>query len=567
MSPPEKKKKLENILVGGREDEKADPAGFREKKRFTRGVVDYLFKPKDNQAYNFSKLEVIKEWPARMKQLIKVHPTGSPDYQPGSHLHFNVVVASHCYMRFTVNTLCAILGLVMNSVPAAAGAAPTLERLFPLKKRVPAPAEGAQAAREEEEDFDTEVDPDDEPDFDPAHLFIPESPSGLVLATVDRIEVMVHNTVAKVFEISGHALQRYHAFSNRTAGEDFGPDMDTTAINYFVPTVDRDVSATKPSRDLLEFAREFRKDKNEKFLSHADLYGYPFLYDPVIKQLHDLKDFLSHEFGPGTHIEIRIFLAPDFGKGLRALGATKELTTAQRTALWARKPRVKIDTIWLTMERQMYPPGSAFLKNMDAEFAKFGGRLYPFTNPNDLRHPVTPSLTEQTWPINLHLIGYPTILYIYFDTSANLEGIDGFTANTTVSKFPTNLESLDVTYQDQSLLPGGELTKLDLPSLDTHNKLYFYEHQKKFRRFPGTYDDFFDNGVQQYVVFDLSHLYLQDAKMADLDYLKLTMKFNNRLSPEGWQIGLLPVNEKLFDLKPTGEHLITNSAGKQQIQA
>ena len=559
MPKVSKKEAKDNILIGSREDEKGGDknAGFRDKKRVKAGVVNYLFKPKDNQAYNFSELEVVKEWPARRKQLVKVHPVGSPLYDPGSTVHFNLVVPSHCFMRFTAETLCAIVGMVMNAVPVP-GQQPRTVRLMPLREE----------NKDDEEDFDATMDPDEERNFVEEEKFIPESPSGIALSLVDRIEVMVHNTVVKCFEISGSALQRYHGLANRTAKEGFGPDMDATSIGYYLPETDKDIDSLKPSKKLLEYAREFRKDKNERFATRSSLYGFPFLYDPVIRQIHNKEDLESYEFGPGTHLELRIFLSGNFSRGLRSLDAeTPTLTVEERSMLWNRKPRFALDQMWLTMERQMFPVLSQFLKQMDAEFAKRGSRPYPFCAPNDLRNPVTPNLTEQTWPINLHLIGYPTLLYVYFERSDNIDGINGANVNTTVYKFPPNLDSIDITYQETSLLPGGELRKLDLPELDTHDKMYFFDDQKRFRRHPGTYETFFDDGVQQYILIELTDLYLQDAKLSELDALKVSLKFNNRLSPEGWQIGLMPVNEKMFELKPTGEHIITNSAGKQQIQA
>lgn len=560
--PKADKEKKENVLVEGPYGDKVDKQGpgFRDKKKVKAGVVNYKFNPAANQSYNFSELEVIKEWPARQKQLVKVHPVGSPNYAPGTAVNFALVVASHCYMRFTMETLCAIVGMIMNTIPVP-GQAPEQERLLPM-------AEENADMDDDDEDFDEQIDPDAERDFDELHKFIPESPNGLAIALVDRIEVMVHNTVVKCFEISGNSLQRYHGLANRTAKEKYGPDMSASSLNYFLPLVDKDLDATQPSKRMLEWAREFRKPEKEKFAARSSLYGYPFCYDPVIKQIHGMEDLESHQFGPGTHIELRIFLVSNFSKCIRSIDAVNpDLTAEERNAIWARKPRLTVDSMWLTMERQMFPQNSTFLKNMNAEFASKGARNYPMNGANDLRHPVTPHLTEQTWPINLHLIGYPTLLYIFFDKSVNIDGINGHPVNTTVFKFPPNVEALDVTYQESSLLPGGELTKLDLPGIDTHNKMYFFDQQKKFRRHPGTYEDFFHKGVQQYIVLDLTDMYLQDAKMSDLDALKVTLKFNNLLSPDGWQICLLPVNEKLFTLKPTGEHIITNSAGKQQIQA
>jgi hypothetical protein len=183
-------------------------------------------------------------------------------------------------------------------------------------------------------------------------------------------------------------------------------------------------------------------------------------------------------------------------------------------------------------------------------------------------------------------LGYPSYAYLYFGKNNEIDGSNGCTINACSWKFVPNLESLDITYQDTSLLPGGQLTKLDLPDTDTADKLMFYEHQKQFRRTAPTYESFFDDylGIKphslcifsqyninsfpsgQYIVIDLRDLYLQDQKLTELDRFYINLKFNNVLSPDGYQIGLITVAQKKVVLKPSGEHGIINAAGKQQIQ-
>lgn len=149
------------------ESKKKSPKDFREKSRLKGGVINYVFNPKDNPAYKFSELEVKKKWPARPEHFVPIHPTGSPSYQPGSTVHFGVVVPACSYMRFSVKVLYAILGLVMDPPPAAAGqaapAAPEPVRLYPLR------------SEDDPGDGDLEREPnDDGDDRHPRHKFIPE---------------------------------------------------------------------------------------------------------------------------------------------------------------------------------------------------------------------------------------------------------------------------------------------------------------------------------------------------------------------------------------------------------
>lgn len=310
-----------------------------------------------------------------------------------------------------------------------------------------------------------------------------------------------------------------------------------------------------------------RRAKYQRFGGRSPVYGFPFNYDPVLKQLNKTPNVDSYYFSPGMHIEIRIYLTSHFSRGLRALGAGRDIDNAARQELWNRHPRVVIDAMWLQMERQCFPPNSAFLKSLEAEFHKKDGRDIPFTDPNELRTPLYARMTEQIWPINAHQLGYPSYAFLYFSTNNAVDGSNGHALNSTVWKFPENLESLDVTYQDHSLLPGGQLTKLDMPATDTADKMMFFDHQKQFRRHQVTYESFYDESIGQYVLLDLRDLYLQDAKLGELDRIMVHMKFNNNLSPEGYQIGLIAVAEKKIVLKPTGEHGIINAAGKPQIQA
>lgn len=183
-----------------------------------------------------------------------------------------------------------------------------------------------------------------------------------------------------------------------------------------------------------------------------------------------------------------------------------------------------------------------------------------------MRTPLLGRMTEQQWLINIHQLGYPTLVYIYFMTNDEIDGTNGHVQNSSVWKFPPNLESFDLTYQGNSLLPSGEVTKLDLPATDTMSKLCFFEHQANFRRDAGTYESFFDDGTGQYIVVDLRDLYLQQhQKLSELDHMTFSMKFNNNLSPNNYQIGMFALTEKKFVMKTNNEHGVVNAAGKPQI--
>jgi hypothetical protein len=219
--------------------------------------------------------------------------------------------------------------------------------------------------------------------------------------------------------------------------------------------------------------------------------------------------------------------------------------------------------MWLAMKKMCFPPGSPFMKALEAEMKKNGGREYPMCSYSELRQPVLHNVSEQEWPFSLQMLNQPSLLYFFFEPNENLEGHNGHVLNTSVFKFPPNLETLNITFQTESLLSGGAVTKLDLPGTDTADKMSFFLQQAKFRREPRTYDEFFDEGIQQYVVMDISNLYLQDQKMHELDKIHLKLKFNADLAPPGWQIGVIAVAEKKFVLKPNGEHVIESQHTKK----
>lgn len=384
---------------------------------------------------------------------------------------------------------------------------------------------------------------------------------------MEKIELMIQNQVVKCLELGGGALQRYHGLANRTAKPKFGVDMNASDVNYFLPQVEADVDMEAPSDSTKKKCKSLRREKYQRYVGRSPVYGFPFAYDPVLKQMNKSPNLDSFYFSPGMHVEVRVYLSANFSRGLRALAAgNNALENAERQALWARRPRVVLDSLWLQMDRQCFPPNSPFLKSLEAEFNKKDGRDIPFTDPNELRTPLYGRMTEQIWAINPHQLGYPSYAYLYWDTNNNVDGANGHALNSSVWRFPPNLESLDITYADTSMLPGGQLTKLDLVATDTADKLAFYDYQKNFRRLPVTYETFFDEFLGQYVVLDMRELYLQDQKLTELDKVIIHMKFNNNLSPDGYQIGLIAVAEKKCVLKPTGEHGIINAAGKQQIQ-
>lgn len=456
-------------------------------------------------------------------------------------------------MKFSKEALCGTVGLIMNNQPAE-GVAPEAERLYPLRGAIlanndPEPEAAANA------------------NLADAHLFVPETPSGPILPFVERIELMIQNQVVKCLELGGGALQRYTALANRSAKPKFGQDMNAGEVNYFLPQVEADLDRENPSENTRKKCRQLRRGKYQRYSGRSAIYGFPFSYDPVLKQIHKKDKLDNFYFSPGMHVEIRVYLTANFSRGLRALAASDPaLNNAARIQLWNRNARVVLDAMWLQMDRQCFPQNSAFLKSLDSEFVKRDGRDIPFTDPNELRTPLYARMTEQVWPINLHQLGYPSYAYLYWSTNDAVDGSNGHALNTNVWRFPPNIESLDVTYQDTSMLPGGQLTKLDLPATDTADKMVFFDQQKNFRRLPVTYESFYDESLGQYVLLDLRDLYLQEQKLTELDRIHINMKFNNNLSPDGYQIGLIAVCEKKLVLKPTGEHGIINAMGKPQIQ-
>ena len=557
-------------------------SGFRDRKRRKAGVVTYDFKPKDADPFRFSEIEAEKAWPARKEDAHPLLPTGSPTYEPGSVIHFGVVVPGNCLMRFSEESLRGIVGLVMDEEPVAGRAQVGETRLYPLLRQQAAPAAAAGAAAPQPpadwhppQPIPADLDAVEEgqgvaaplarPPLVPNHQWMLEAPCGPILPFAQKVEVMVNNTVVKTLELNGTALQRQHGLAVRSAKKKFGPNMDVSPTNYYLPMTPSDLDPEEPSPKLRKVAEELCRGKNARFLGKSPLYGFPFEYDPVLKMLHNHEHQSTLYFGPGVHVEIRVTLVSR-PSGLRCLLVNDEnLTSAEKEALWARNPRVRLDAMWLQMVKICFPPMSPFLKGLEQELKKNGGRDYAFTAPSEMRHPVLNRMSEQEWAFSLQQLGLPSYVIFYWDTNEGLDGASGHVPNSSVWRFPPNLESLNVTYQGESLLAGGPVTKLDVPGADTADKMSFFEQQMKFRRDPRTYSEFFDEGFQQYVFVDTTNLYLQDSKMHELDKIHLKLKFNNDLSPEGWQIGVLAVSEKKFTLKSTGEHFITNAAGKTQI--
>lgn len=219
--------------------------------------------------------------------------------------------------------------------------------------------------------------------------------SGIAINVIDRIELMMQNAVVKCQELGSGALQRYHGLTNRSAKEKYGPDFDASELDHFLPADDEDISSS-PSEYTRDFFRALRKEKNGRFLAVSELYGFPCGYDPLVMQINDLKDLETLYFGPGIHIEVRLFLKNDFGKGLRCLDARDpQLTINQRLALWSHNPRYKIDQMWLGMLKQAYAPTSGVLISLQNELKMSGERIYPLTDPNEWRLPINPGLTGE----------------------------------------------------------------------------------------------------------------------------------------------------------------------------
>jgi len=409
-------------------------AGLRDKIKIKTGVVENVLKPKDSRGFNFSDPEVPMEWPARYVSKQIIHPTGSPTFAEGSEIHFNIIVPANSYMRFSAQCLNMIVGLVM-SVPGVGGAPPTVVRLEPKRVRL--------------------VEPE-------TNMFVPECAAGTALTFVERIELMLSNTVVKSCEMIGGALLRYTGLANRTAGAKYGPDMKTTEVDYFLPMTASDLSSENSGERLTKFCAGLQDEKNGRYAVRSAIYGFPFEYDPVLNSMRKIEDKGGRFFGPGTHLEVRLFLKSDFGRILR--GLTGEDGNTRRRE---REQRGVIDKIWLEMEKITFPQGSQFLKAMEAEFVKTGYRKYPFTSPNELRTPILPNMSEQTWTINPHQIIYPVYGILGFAKTAQVDGLNGETVNNSAFVFPDNLESIDILYGTTSLLPGGPITKLNMPGMDT----------------------------------------------------------------------------------------------------
>lgn len=550
--------------------------GFRDKKKVKLGVLDYVFAPARSTGFRFDQLQVLKTWPAKQVKIEKLRPFGSPTYEPGQHVHYQLLTAANQFVRFAHESFFAIVALLLNvvvapvvvappAIPAGADAA-AIQAAMVAAAQAGADAALAQAA--------AAAPPETEQlrplSGDAAHRFLMESAAGCPLNLVDRIEIMVENNVVKTIELTGGALARYHALANRCAKERHGPDAKSMPTAFWMPLVDSDLApiAANASEMTQRHARHVRRIENGRYLTKSSIYGFPFGYDPVVAGLHDLKDGTEMYFGPGTHIDIRVYLRDNFSVALRSLEAdTPGLTDQQRRALWARGQRVMIEQMWFEVETLTFNTGSPFLRDMEAEFARTNERKYPCTNATEWRAPVHQGLTEQELTVNLYGLSFPVMLYLCFMKTTHVDGRDGHNQNTSVYKFPENLASFDVLYNNQSLLPGGEVTKLNEPGADTMDKHVFYRSQVPFRRSPGTYDEFYTSGVQQFAAVPLDTLYFQDnAKFTELQNLLVRLKWSNERAPAGYQLVVTAVCENVVVLHHRGRtHSVLNATGAKIV--
>lgn len=400
--------------------------------------------------------------------------------------------------------------------------------------------------------------------------FIPEAAAGVALALVEKINVFLTNQVVKTFEKVGAATARYMALLHKSV-----PDKKYQPVkyklnqaNWYRPKTSKDVTRTQNDRSnkLNTYGAHLSEANNNRFVATSSICGFPFSYDVLIAFMNERKDLLEGRFfPPNTNFDIHITLKDDLSQALRCLGADETEDQAARVALRNAKPSFIIDDFVLFTDQVIFPEGHRFIKSMEELRRTTPALIFPLTSNNEIRDSIVAQQTDHRFRLNLHQLQFPAYLMIFFMRQQNLDGSNGYNLNLGVHRFPPNLDSLDVTYANNSLLPTGKrVTRLSSARIDTLEKLVLCQHQAKYREDPDALGDFYSaEAVQQYLVLPLQHLYANKtpAEWSSMSPIFVELGFTSDLSPPGWQIVVTSVSEGQLGYRRDNSHYMVNSTG------
>lgn len=404
--------------------------------------------------------------------------------------------------------------------------------------------------------------------LDNADIF-PETPGGVLLNCIEDIKVFLTNQVVKTFEKGGNATARYMGLLHRTVKKEFGSKFVLNQANWYHPKSTKDISATAANRStkMTAYATHLSQASNNRFVSTAPLCGFPFKLDPLLCQMYDRKDLLeSRFFPPNTHLDIHLTLKSNLGLALRSLAADDTDDQATRIALRGRNPSIVIDELYLMVDKVIFPEGHPFVESMVNKRRNTEALIWPISGFNELRDGIVPNQTEHMYRVNLTQLQFPAYIMISWMRQQQLEGSNGYNLNTSVYKFPPNMDSLDVTFAGSSLLPtGGPVTKMSSSRIDTMEKATLCRDQSLyFRRDPDALGEFYsEECVQQFIIIPLTHLYAHKppSEWSTLSPILINMGFTADLSPTGWQIIVSSVTEGQLGMRADGSHFMLNAAG------
>lgn len=399
-----------------------------------------------------------------------------------------------------------------------------------------------------------------------SHEFIPEPLVGGAISLIEKIDVLITNQVVKTYEKAGGSTSRYIGVMNRATPRRFGPEMENNKANWYVPMKDSDLdgATASASDELKAYCTELKKAGNSRYMVSSELAGFPFGYDRTIAAHYGRPDLLENKWFPeNTHITVLITLK---SKGtLRSLLADAQTTTATRTALWSKKPRMKIDGLWLCVDKAIYPEGNSFVSWLNRKRFMTSALQFPITSHNEIRENIHQTQSEQRVRLLLQQMGNPLLLHIFWMAANQIDGSAGANQNASVFKWVPNLDSFDVSMNGASLLAtGGRISGLSSPSIDSVEKKVFYEWQQKYRRVKETMTDFYaTTSMQQFATIPLDHVYAgkDPSEWSTLSPVDIDMGFTTDLSPQGYQIVIIGVCEGRFALKADNSHYMINAAG------
>ncbi len=397
--------------------------------------------------------------------------------------------------------------------------------------------------------------------------FLPETPAGLILGCIEDIKVFLTNQVVKTLEKGGSSTNRYMGLLHRSVKKKFGMKFEQNKANWYHPKSSKDIASAQNDRSqkMIDYAAHLSEAGNSRFVSTAQIVGFPFKLDPLLCQMYNREDLLEGRFfPPNTHLDIHVSLKNNLGLALRSLSADETADQAARLALRNGNPSVVIDELVLLVDKIVFPEGHPFVLSMEKKRKTVEALMFTLNAQNEIREAILPNQTEHRMRINLTQLQYPAYLLICWMRQQNTDGSNGYNLNTTSYRFPPNLDSIDITFAGSSLLATGcPVTKLSSARIDTIEKAILCKDQANFRRDPDSLSDFYSAvALQQYLVIPLAPLYAHKppSEWGTLSPIFVDCGFTADLSPAGWQTLVKSVTEGQLGLRGDGSHYMLNAA-------